>query len=49
MNKIVVNDLIVNIKEDEFISLTDIARFRNSSEPNDVIRSWLRSKGTISF
>ena len=49
MSKIVVKNLIINIKDNEFISLTDIARYGNSSEPNDVIRTWLRSKGTISF
>ena len=34
---------------DEFISLTDIARYANSDEPNDVIRNWLRRKDTIEF
>lgn len=34
--------------QNEFISLTDIAKYR-SDEPNDVIRNWLRSKDTIEF
>lgn len=33
---------------DEFISLTDIARYK-SDEPKDVIKNWMRSKDTIEF
>lgn len=34
--------------QDEFISLTDIARYK-SDEPKDVIKNWMRSKDTIEF
>ena len=34
--------------KDEYISLTDIARYK-SDEPRDVIRTWLRNKETIKF
>lgn len=34
--------------QNEFISLTDIARYK-SDEPNDVIRNWLRSRDTLEF
>lgn len=34
--------------ENEFISLTDIARYK-SDEPKDVIKNWLRRKDTIEF
>ena len=34
--------------ENEFISLTDIARYK-SDEPKDVIKNWMRSKDTILF
>ncbi len=34
--------------QNEYISLTDIARYR-SDEPNDVIKNWLRSRETIEF
>lgn len=34
--------------ENEFISLTDIARYR-SDEPKDVIKNWMRSKDTLEF
>lgn len=34
--------------ENEFISLTDIARYK-SDAPNDVIKNWLRSRETLEF
>jgi KilA-N domain. len=34
--------------ENEFISLTDIARYK-SDDPNDVIRNWLRNRETLEF
>lgn len=34
--------------QDEFTSLTDIARYK-SNEPKDVIKNWMRSKDTIEF
>lgn len=34
--------------ENEYISLTDIARYK-SDEPKDVIKNWMRSKDTIEF
>jgi hypothetical protein len=38
-----------NIKNEEYISLTDIARYKNRDEPKDVIKNWLRSKSTIEY
>ena len=34
--------------ENEFISLTDLARYK-SDEPNDVIRNWMRGRDVIEF
>ena len=34
--------------ENEFISLTDIAKYK-SSAPNDVIKNWMRSRETLEF
>ncbi len=34
---------------EDYISLTDIARQKNSKEPKDVVKNWLRSKMTIEF
>ena len=33
----------------EYISLTDIAKYRNSEEPFSVINNWMRSRSTIEF
>lgn len=36
-------------KSKDYISLTDIARYKNSSEPKDVIKNWMRNRNTIEF
>ena len=33
----------------DFISLTDIARFRNPERTDDLIRNWLRNRNTLEF
>ncbi len=35
--------------EDDYISLTDIAKNKNADHPADVIKNWIRSKETIRF
>lgn len=35
--------------QNEFISLTDIARYQNIDDPRFVIRNWMRSRDTIEF
>ena len=35
--------------EDDYISLTDIAKYKNSEFPADVVKNWLRSRSTIEF
>ena len=51
--KLEVNNQIisVNLSEDEndFLSLTDIARFKNPKEPKDVVKNWMRNYSTIEF
>lgn len=50
--KIHVNGIEIALYEDnlqDFISLTDIARFKNPIEPKDVIKNWMRSRTTIEF
>lgn len=48
-NKIIVQEREITIIEDDYISLTDIARSKNNDEPKDVVKNWLRSKNTIAF
>lgn len=40
---------IYTIAQKDYISITDIARCRNSDAPADVIKNWLRSRSTIEF
>jgi hypothetical protein len=40
--------IIVREKE-EYISLTDIAKYRNKDEPFSIINNWMRSRSTIEF
>jgi hypothetical protein len=35
--------------ENDYISLTDIAKYKNPEFPADVVKNWLRSKSTIEF
>ncbi|MDR1033747.1 MAG: KilA-N domain-containing protein [Bifidobacteriaceae bacterium] len=35
--------------DDDFISLTDIARYKNKEEPNVVVANWLRNRNTLEF
>jgi hypothetical protein len=44
------NEIAVIAREgSDFISLTDIAKYRNASEPFSVINNWMRSRSTIDF
>ncbi len=40
---------IVSRNDQDYISLTDIARFRNPEATDDLIRNWLRNRNTIEF
>ena len=40
---------ILTQKEDDFISLTDIARFKDSERTDYIIQNWLRNRNTIEF
>jgi KilA-N domain. len=37
------------INQSEFISLTDIAKFKNPEFPADVVKNWMRSRMTVEF
>ena len=38
---------IFNKKQEDYISLTDIAKYRNKDAPVDIVKNWLRTKSTI--
>ncbi len=48
-HKIVVKEQAVSIIQDNYISLTDIAKYKDTQEANEIIRNWLRNRNTIEF
>ncbi len=40
---------IVSQKDEDYISLTDIAKYRNKQEPFAIINNWMRGRSTIEF
>jgi len=36
-------------KDDDYISLTDIAQYKNADYPNEVIQNWMRNRSTVEF
>ena len=40
---------VLEQNDQDYISLTDIARYRNSQEPFAVINNWMRGRSTIEF
>jgi len=40
---------VLSHKEDDYICITDIARFKNSDRTDDLVRNWLRNRNTIEF
>jgi len=44
------NEIVISIIDgNDYISLTDIAKYRGVSETDDVIKNWLRNRSTIEF
>ena len=51
-NKLKVQEIIISvskIEQEDYISLTDMARYKNSDRPDDVIRNWIKTQKTIEF
>jgi len=40
---------VVSQPEQDFISLTDIARFKDSGRTDYIIQNWMRNRNTIEF
>ena len=48
--KVKEQDISIFYKKDEdYISLTDIARIKNIDEPKDVVKNWFRNRSTVDF
>ena len=52
MNKIEVLNKEIGFycyNKDDYISLTDIAKFKNPEDPRFVVINWLRNRNTVEF
>ena len=47
----IINTAIKTISKDgiDYISITDIARQKNATDPNGVIANWMRNRNTVEF
>lgn len=51
-NQIIIKNFQVSIftkKDKDYISLTDIAKYKNQDDPRYVIQNWMKSRSTIEF
>ena len=43
-------EISVNLsREEDYISLTDIARHKDTERTDDIVRNWIRNRNTIEF
>ena len=52
MEQITVGETTINfkqVKDSEYISLTDIARWKNPEAPAQVVMNWMRLADTVDF
>ena len=40
---------VMRVENEDYISITDLARYKNPKEPSDVIKKWLSNYDTIEF
>lgn len=40
---------VTMLNEEDYISLTDLAKYKNSRDPKDVVKNWMRTQGTIEY
>lgn len=44
-----INVLVTQINEDDYISLTDIARQKDAERSDYILQNWLRNRSTIEY
>jgi hypothetical protein len=52
MKNTIVKEKVINVTgsgDDDYISLTDIARIKNPIEPKDVVKNWMRLRSTLEY
>jgi hypothetical protein len=47
MASITVLDQKIAVNKNDYISLTDIAKYKDEADANDIIRNWLRNRNTL--
>ena len=48
--KVIGTDVLLFTQDNrDYISITDIARYKNPAEPKDVVKNWMRNRSTIEF
>lgn len=40
---------LIQLKDSDFVSLTDIAKWKNTTAPKDVVKNWLRLRNTVEY
>lgn len=40
---------VMRMENEDYISLSDLARYKNPNNPSDVIKKWLSNYDTIEF
>lgn len=40
---------VLSLKEDDYICITNIARYKNAERTDDLVRNWLRNRNNIEF
>ena len=51
-SEIMVNDISIRtmkVNDADYICITDIARQKNTTEPKDVVKNWMRQKNTLEY
>ena len=51
-DEIIVNDRVIKtmrMNGVDYISITDIAKLKNATDPNGVIANWMRNRNTVEF
>ena len=43
------NEIALLTSDTDYISLTDIAKYKDSENPADIIKNWLRNRNTLEF
>ncbi len=38
---------VIKMNKEDFVCITDIAKYKNPEAPADIVKNWLRSKNTI--